>query len=57
MDTLKDPEFIADAERASLEIDPLSGEQIDKMLADAYAQPAAVVQKAKDIIERATNGR
>jgi tripartite-type tricarboxylate transporter receptor subunit TctC len=55
-ETLKDPEFIANAEQASLEIDPLSGDEIDNMLSDAYSQPADIVSKAKDIIERSTNG-
>jgi tripartite-type tricarboxylate transporter receptor subunit TctC len=56
-EALKDPEFVAEAERALLEIDPLTGADIDRMLADAYAQPPEIVQKAKDIIDRATKGR
>lgn len=55
-ETLNDPEFITNAKQASLEIDPLTGAEIDRMLADAYGQPPEIVSKAKDIIERSTNG-
>jgi hypothetical protein len=46
MDTMKDPEFLAEAEKAQMEITPVSGEAIQKLVADVYATPAAVVEKA-----------
>jgi tripartite-type tricarboxylate transporter receptor subunit TctC len=52
-ETLKDPEFVAEAERAQMEIDPLSATQIDKLLADAYATPKEIVQQAAELIDPA----
>ena len=50
-DTIKDPEFRADAEKAQLEIDPLSAKQIDDLLATAYAAPKPIVQQAAELVE------
>jgi tripartite-type tricarboxylate transporter receptor subunit TctC len=49
--TLTDPGFRAEAERAQLEIEPLTADEIDRLLASAYATPAAIVQKAAQLIE------
>jgi tripartite-type tricarboxylate transporter receptor subunit TctC len=49
-ETLKDPDFIAEAEKTQLEIDPLTGDQIEKLLAKAYAAPQAVVQRAAGLV-------
>ena len=38
-ETLDDPGFIAEAEKTQLEIDPMTGQEIEKMLAKAYAAP------------------
>jgi tripartite-type tricarboxylate transporter receptor subunit TctC len=46
MDTMKDPEFMAEAEKGQIEITPVSGEAIQKLVADVYATPAAVAEKA-----------
>jgi tripartite-type tricarboxylate transporter receptor subunit TctC len=46
--TMKDPEFLADAEKTLLEVDPLSGEEMEQMLKRAYATPKALVQKAAE---------
>jgi hypothetical protein len=32
MDTMKDPDFLADAQRANIDIDPVTGEQVDALL-------------------------
>src|SRR5438067_2260952 len=37
--TLKDPEFISEAGKMQLEIEPLTGDQIDKLLVKAYGSP------------------
>ena len=50
-DTMKDPEFLAEAQQAQMEIDPLSADAIDKLLATAYAAPKEIVQRAADLIE------
>jgi hypothetical protein len=47
MITMKDPEFLADTTRLQLTIDPTSGEEMEKIVRDAYALPEAVVQKVR----------
>jgi tripartite-type tricarboxylate transporter receptor subunit TctC len=49
--TMKDPEFLADAQRAQLEIEPLTGPDIDKLLAKAYGAPKDIVKTAADLVE------
>jgi len=44
--TMRDPQFLADANKAALYVHPMSGAQIDALLKDIYATP-------KDLIERA----
>jgi DNA polymerase III delta prime subunit len=45
-ETLADPEFIAEAAKTQLEIEPMTGDEIAKMLARAYAAPKGVVERA-----------
>ena len=45
MATMKDPEFLADAERLKLEIRPLSGEQASLVVREIYAQTSPDVAK------------
>jgi tripartite-type tricarboxylate transporter receptor subunit TctC len=49
--TMKDPEFIAEAEKLQMEIEPLTAAQIDKLLATAYAAPKSIVQQAAQLLE------
>jgi tripartite-type tricarboxylate transporter receptor subunit TctC len=44
--TMKDKDFLADAEKAKLEIMPVPGEDIHKLVTELYATPPAIVQKA-----------
>jgi tripartite-type tricarboxylate transporter receptor subunit TctC len=46
MDTMKDPAFLAEANKADLEVTPVSGEEIQKLVEEVYQTP-------KDIAERA----
>ncbi len=48
--TFKDPEFIADAERTGLEIQFVSGADVDRVLTNAYATPASLVQRANALL-------
>lgn len=52
--TLADPAFVAAAEQTRLEVDPLTGEEIENMLAKAYAAPKAVVERAAALVEPPT---
>jgi len=47
MDVFADPKFLADAERATLNISPVSGEKIEAMVKEAYAAPAPVVARLR----------
>jgi tripartite-type tricarboxylate transporter receptor subunit TctC len=49
-DTLHDPEFRADAERIGLEIDFVSGEEVQNLVQGLYALPQGVVKQAQRII-------
>jgi hypothetical protein len=48
-DTAKDPLFLADANKAFLEVDPMTGEQMAEILNNAYAMPKAYLQRAVDL--------
>lgn len=50
MDTMNDKEFIADAEKAQLEITPVSGEEVQKLVEEAYDTPKDVARKAADLL-------
>jgi tripartite-type tricarboxylate transporter receptor subunit TctC len=45
--TMKDKEYLADAEKLKLEIDPMTGEEMAKMLADIAKTPADIVERVK----------
>ena len=49
-DTYKDPEFIADARRARLDMNPISGEELEKVVARVYQLDKALVDKLKEIL-------
>ncbi len=48
--TLKDPAFLSDAARLQMEIDPLSGPEIEALLAKAYSAPKDVVAAAAKLV-------
>jgi len=50
MDTMADKEFLAEADKAQLEITPIAGEALQKLVTEVYATPPAVAQKAADIL-------
>jgi tripartite-type tricarboxylate transporter receptor subunit TctC len=50
--TLKDPEFLAEAKRRSMEIAPVNAKEINEMLAELYATPKDVLAKAAAAIAR-----
>ncbi len=51
--TMADRDLLAEAERFQMEIDPLSGEEVGKLLAKAYAAPRAIVVRAARLVEPA----
>ena len=48
--TLRDPQFMADAKRLQMEVDPLKGEEIEQLLKTAYSAPAPIVARAADLM-------
>ena len=49
-DTLKDPEFVAEAKKAGLEIDPLTGEEVEKIVAGLFNLSPATVTKLAAVL-------
>ena len=50
MKAMKDPAFLADAEKAKIPIDPTSGEDVTKLFATFYDEPKDVIERAKVVI-------
>jgi tripartite-type tricarboxylate transporter receptor subunit TctC len=50
--TMKDPEFLAEAEKLKIEIDPLTGEQVGDLVAQIYKTPAETVERVKKAYEK-----
>ena len=50
MDVMKDPAFLAEAKAMSLEIDPVNGEEVTKLIADIYASPREIIDQARNIL-------
>jgi tripartite-type tricarboxylate transporter receptor subunit TctC len=50
--TMKDPEFLADAKKLNLEVNPLSAKTMDELLAELYTTPKPVLEKAAQAIAR-----
>ena len=49
--TLKDPQFLAEAEKAKLEIDPIDGPGIEKMVNGLYEIEPAIMNRVKQLLE------
>jgi tripartite-type tricarboxylate transporter receptor subunit TctC len=50
-ETLKDPEFIADAKRSRLDTDPLTGEEIEKIVLQLFEIEPGMVSQLKEILK------
>jgi tripartite-type tricarboxylate transporter receptor subunit TctC len=48
--TMADPDFIADATARGLEVNPVKGTDLDRLLADLYATPPAILAEVRTII-------
>ena len=48
--TLKDPELIAETKRQRWEIDPLTGEEMEKLAKEVVAQPKEVIERMKWVL-------
>jgi tripartite-type tricarboxylate transporter receptor subunit TctC len=50
-ETLKDREFLADARKAKLDIEPITGEEMEKMVSKLFKLTPSVVAKLKEILK------
>jgi tripartite-type tricarboxylate transporter receptor subunit TctC len=51
IDTMKDPEFIADAAKAKLDINPLDGAELEKSVREVFNLDNALIPRAKEILK------
>jgi tripartite-type tricarboxylate transporter receptor subunit TctC len=51
MDTMKDPEFLADTQRAKLDLDPTDGTEIEKQVRELFKLEPALITKMKEILK------
>jgi tripartite-type tricarboxylate transporter receptor subunit TctC len=49
--TLKDEMFLAEAQKQSLPLDPVSGEEAETIIAKMYAAPPALARRVKDVLD------
>jgi tripartite-type tricarboxylate transporter receptor subunit TctC len=50
MATLKDPEFLEDAKKLQIDINPISGAAVAKLIGDLYQTPDAITSKVRAIV-------
>jgi tripartite-type tricarboxylate transporter receptor subunit TctC len=50
--TMKDPEFLAEAQKLNMDVNPLGTRTIDGLLAELYATPKGVLEKAAQAIAK-----
>lgn len=48
--TMKDPEFVADMEKSKLDVAPITGEQVAKLVRGIIEAPKAVQEKARNAL-------
>jgi tripartite-type tricarboxylate transporter receptor subunit TctC len=51
MDTMADREFLAEAGKAGLEVRPVSGANVEKLVLDIYDTPVPIVQKTVQLLQ------
>jgi len=51
MDTMKDPELLADAKKAKLDINPLDGAELERAVRDVYGLDQKLIPKAKEMLK------
>ena len=49
--TMQDKDFLADAEKARIDIAPSSGEKVQELVEKIYATPKAIVERAKELVK------
>jgi tripartite-type tricarboxylate transporter receptor subunit TctC len=52
MDTMKDPDFLAEASRTKLEINPVDGEAVQALVQEVYRTPQDIAKAVAEIVSR-----
>ncbi len=55
--TMKDPAFLAAAAKANMDLNPVSGEELQRIVAELFATPPSAVQRLKEILAPLEAGR
>jgi tripartite-type tricarboxylate transporter receptor subunit TctC len=55
--TMKDPAFLATAAKANMDLNPVSGDELQRIVADLFATPPSAVQRLKEILAPLEAGR
>lgn len=50
LNTYKDPEFLAEAKKAHLDLDPVSGEEMEKVVAELFRLDAKQIARLKEVL-------
>lgn len=50
LETMKDPDFLVDAKKAQLEIDPIDGAETEKIFSDLYRMQPATIARLKELL-------
>jgi len=50
MDTLKDPEFVAEIKKADLDLNPVTGAEVDATVHKLFQLDSGTVMKLKEIL-------
>jgi hypothetical protein len=53
--TMKDPDFVEDARRGNMEVDPLTGEDMEASLKRNYAASPALIKRAAELLASSEN--
>ena len=54
--TMKDKAFLADAERSNLEVDPITGEDMQTRITEAYQADKPIIDRMSELMGRQTKG-
>ncbi|MGE3711352.1 MAG: Bug family tripartite tricarboxylate transporter substrate binding protein [Hyphomicrobiaceae bacterium] len=49
--TMKDPDFLAEAKKSKLDVEPVSGKALQKLVEEIYTTPRAVIDKVAKLIK------
>ncbi|HYJ17097.1 MAG TPA: tripartite tricarboxylate transporter substrate-binding protein [Candidatus Limnocylindria bacterium] len=49
--TMKDPEFVADAKKSRIDLEPIGGAEVQKMVADMFNLSPALIAKLRDALK------